>query len=154
MAFGKLAGGGRWVRPGWAVPALAAASPLCHLSRFSPHPFSLSFSLSFIHSKTKEESRVLIRHTPSLYQTPSPPSHNSPHYTTTKPSVLSAPGSVTFFHSPLPSHQNGCNIFKNIYIYIFKSNFFFGDVLSFCIWVLGANVCGRQWGDPVLSWCP
>lgn len=85
VAFGKLAGGGRWVRPGWAVPALAAASPLCHLSRFSPHPFSLSFSLSFIHSKTKEESR-------SSFSTPP---------TSTRPPLLLP---TTHHTIPPPSH--------------------------------------------------
>lgn len=74
VAFGKLAGGGSgggsWVRPGWAVPALAAASPLCHLSHFSPHPLFLSFSL--LHPQQTE------RKTGSSFRPP-PTSARPPH---------------------------------------------------------------------------
>ena len=90
-------GGGGGLGP----PRLGSAGTGCRLSTLPsvsllPTPHSLSFSLSpSSTAKRKEENRVLILPTPNLYQTPSPPSHNSPHHTTTKPSVLSLPGSVT-----------------------------------------------------------
>lgn len=111
---------GSWVRPDWAVPALAAASPLCHLFRFAPHPLSLFLSLLHPQQKRKEENRVLIPPTPDL----SDPLSSSPQLTTPyhhQASVLSS-WLGHLLYSPSPSHQNGCNVFKKyIHIY-FKRN--------------------------------
>lgn len=144
-------------------PRLGSAGTGCRLSTLpsvsllSPPPFSFSLPPSSTANR-KEENRVLIPPTPNLCQTPSPP-HNSPHHTTTKPSVLSPPGSATFFHSPSPSYQNGCNVLK-IYIHVYfkkqLKKFFF---LWECPVLLSLGPrCQYLWqaegGDPVLSWCP
>ena len=127
--------GGSWVRPGWAVPALAAASPLCHLSR-SPHPLSLSFSLSpSSTAKRREENRVLIPPTPNLCRTPLILPQLTTLYHHQAICAVSS-GSVTFFPSPSPSHQDGCNVFKKqIHVYFTKQlkrkTIFFGNVGSF-----------------------
>jgi hypothetical protein len=78
--------GRSWVRPGWAVPALAAASPLCHLSCSSPHPLSLFFSFSL--SPQQNEKRKTGS---SFYPPPtsaSPPFSPTTHHTIPPPSHL------------------------------------------------------------------
>ena len=114
--------GGSWVRPGWAVPALAAASPLCHLSRFSPHPLSLSFSLSFIHSKTKRGKQG--PHSAHPQPLPDPSHPPTTHHTTPPPSHLCC---LLLARSPSflrfrPHTKTGAMFLKNRYMYILQSN--------------------------------
>lgn len=116
VAFGKLAGAGSWVRPGWAVPALAAASPLCHLSRFSPHPLSLS--LSFIHSKPKRKQGPHSAHPQPL---PDPlassPQLTTPYHHQAICALSSWLGHLLSLAFALIPKRMQC--FKNIYTHIF-----------------------------------
>ena len=112
VAFGSWqAGGAGSTQAGqcrhW-LPPLHSAICLASL----PTPF-LSLSLPLLHPQQNEKRKTgsSFRPPPTSAGPLSSP-HNSPHHTTTKPSVLSPPGSVTFFPSPSPSHQNGCNVFK------------------------------------------
>lgn len=81
----KAGRGGSWVRPGWAVPALAAASPLCHLSRFSPHPLSLSLSLLHPQQTEKKKTGSSFRPPPTSAR---PPLLPTTHHTIPPPSHL------------------------------------------------------------------
>lgn len=103
---------GSWVRPGWAVPALAAASPLCHLSR-SPHPL-LSLFLSLLHPQQNEERKTgSWSPTPNLCRTPLYPPTTHHIHTTTKPSKRSPSGfgSPSFLRPSPPHTKTGVQCF-------------------------------------------
>lgn len=121
VAFGKLAGKG-WGGAGsaqagqcrhWLLPLHSA---ICLASL--PTPF-LSLSL---HPQQNEKRKTGSSFCPPPTSTRPPLLLPTTHHTTPPPSHLCSRLLVPFFHSPSPSHQNGCNVLKYIHLYIFKSN--------------------------------
>lgn len=101
----------------WLLPlhsAICLAPP--------PTPF-LSLSLSLLHPQQNEERKTGSSFRPPPTSAgPLSSSHNSPHYTTTKPSVLSPLARSPSFLRLRPHTKTGAMFLKNRYMYILQSN--------------------------------